>query len=95
MLYRGKEEIHSENKPNYLSTEVVQSDKYYKSRTAGVTPEVGLTTDRDLSVPMCLRNNFFYTSKIPEVMWYEPLYNTNQIKIKKLFKKTKYLMVAS
>ena len=30
---------------NYLLTEVIQSNKYYKSRTVGVTSEVGLTTD--------------------------------------------------
>ena len=29
---------------------MVQSDKYYKSRAVEVTSEVGLTTDRDLSV---------------------------------------------
>ena len=31
---------------NCLLTEVVQSDKYYKSRAVGVISEVGLTTDR-------------------------------------------------
>ena len=39
-----------------LLTEVVQSDKYYKSRAVGVTSEAGLTTDRDLSVATCSRN---------------------------------------
>ena len=38
---------------------MVQSDRYYKSCTVGVTSEVGLTTDRDLSVPTCLRNTSF------------------------------------
>ena len=57
---------------------MVQSNKYYKSCTADVTSEVGLTTDRGLSEPACLRNTtFFYTSEIPEVTWYKPLYNTN------------------
>ena len=41
---------------NYLLTQVVQSNKYYKSRVVGVTSEVGLTTDRDLAEPLCLRN---------------------------------------
>ena len=41
--------IHSEI-VNYLSIDVVQSNTYYKSRAIGVTSEVGLTTDRDLSV---------------------------------------------
>ena len=36
-----------------------QSDKYHKSRAVGVTPEVGLTTDRDLSVPTCFRNTIY------------------------------------
>ena len=34
------------NRVNYLLTQVVQYDKYYKSRAVGVTSEVGLTTDR-------------------------------------------------
>ena len=34
---------------------MVQSNKYYKSRTVGVTSEVDLTTDRDLAEPLCLR----------------------------------------
>ena len=64
------------NRVNYLLTEVVQSDKYYKSRAVGVTSEVGLTTVRDLSVPYVLKkHDVFYTSAIPEVTWYEPLYN--------------------
>ena len=45
-----------------LLNEVVQSDKYYKSRAVGVTSNCGLSTDRDLSVPTCLRNT---TSFIP------------------------------
>ena len=44
------------------------------SCTVGVTTEVGLTTDRDLSV---LKKHNIYSSEIPEVMWYEPLYNNN------------------
>ena len=79
---------------NYLSIEVVQSNKYYKSRAVSVTSEVGLTTDRDLAEPTCLRNTMsFYTSTIPEVTWYEPLYNnkltvyvTKLIQIWKCFK---------
>ena len=55
LLYQGKEKIHSEI-VNYSLTEVVQSDKYYKSHAIGVTSEVGLATDRDLSELMCLRN---------------------------------------
>ena len=39
-------ELHDDD----LLTEVVQSNKYYKSRTIDVTSEVGLTTDRDFSV---------------------------------------------
>ena len=49
LLYCGIKEICSEI-VNYLLTEVVQSNKYYKSHAAGVIFEVGLTTDRDLSV---------------------------------------------
>ena len=45
LLYRGKEEIHSEI-VNYLLTELVQSNKY-KSHAVGVTSRVGLTTDWD------------------------------------------------
>ena len=42
----------------------------------GVTSEVGLITDRDLYVPTLRReHDVFYTSEIPEVTWYEPLYN--------------------
>ena len=43
MLYRCKEEIHNEIRVNYLLSEAVQSNKYYKS---GVTSEVGLPTNR-------------------------------------------------
>ena len=75
LLYHCKEEIHSE-RVNYLLTAVVQSNKYHKSHTVGVTSEVGLTTDRDLSVlPMPKKHNVFYSLEIPEVMWYKPLYN--------------------
>ena len=45
---------------------MVQSDKYYKSCAVGVRSEVGLTTDRDLSVLMCLRNT---TSFVPPRYW--------------------------
>ena len=41
---------------NYLLTEVVQSNKYYKSRAVGITSEVGLTTDQNLAERLCLRN---------------------------------------
>ena len=56
---------------------MVQSKKYFKSRATGVTSEVGLTSDRDLSVLTVLKKyDVFYFSEIPEVTWYEPLYNT-------------------
>ena len=71
LLYRGKEEIHSET-VNYLLTEVVQSNKYYKSRAVSVTSEVGLTTHRDLAeVSVLKKHDVFYISAIPEVTWYE------------------------
>ena len=35
---------------------MVQLNKYYKSRAVGVKSEIGLTTDRDLAEPLCLRN---------------------------------------
>ena len=47
MLYHGKEEIHSEIFC-YLLTEVVPSNKYYKSRIIGLTYKVSLTTYWDL-----------------------------------------------
>ena len=52
LLYRGKEKIHSKRKRytvkilNCILTQVLQSDKYYKSLAVGVTSEVGLTPDR-------------------------------------------------
>ena len=49
LLYRCTEEIHSETELTILWTEVVQSNKYYKSRAVGVTYEIGLTPDRVLS----------------------------------------------
>ena len=61
VLYHGKEEIHSEI-VNYLWIEVVQSNKYYKSCAVSVTSEVGLTTNRDLSLLTCWKN---MTSFIP------------------------------
>ena len=58
---------------------MIQSNKYYKSCAVGVTSEVGLTTDRDLSVlTVHKKHDVFYSSEIPEVTWYEPLYNTYQ-----------------
>ena len=67
---------------------MVQSDKHYKSRAVGVTSEVGLTTDRDLSelslsFSFCFflvleKHGDFYTSTIPEVTWYESLYNSDK-----------------
>ena len=45
---------------NYLLTQVVQSNKYYKSCTVGVTSEVGLTTDRNLAEPSRLRNTMSF-----------------------------------
>ena len=54
MLYCCKEKIHSEI-VNYLLTEEVQSNKYYKSYAVGVTSKFGLTTDRDLSVLIVLK----------------------------------------
>ena len=39
--------------------------------------EVGLTTESDLLVLTVLKkHDVFYSSKILEVMWYEPQYNT-------------------
>ena len=38
---------------------MVQINKYYKSRAVGVTFEVGLTINRDLAEPSCLRNMRF------------------------------------
>ena len=61
VLYRGKKEIHCEI-VNYLLTEMVQSNKCYKSRVVSVTSKVGLTTDRELEELSCLRNT---TSFIP------------------------------
>ena len=50
--------------------------KYYKSHTVGVVSEFSLTTDRDLSVLTVLKkHDVFYSSEMPEVTWYEPLYN--------------------
>ena len=61
---------------NYLLTEVVKSYKYHKSCAVGITSEDGLTTDRDLAELRVLKkHDVFYTSAIPEVTWYEPLYN--------------------
>ena len=61
---------------------MVQSNKYDKSRAVGVTSKVGLTTDRDLSVLTLLKKpDVFYSSEIPEVTWYEPLYNRIIFKI--------------
>ena len=51
-----------QNRVNYLLTQMVQSNKYIKSRAVGVTFEVGLTTDRDLAELLWLRNT---TSFIP------------------------------
>ena len=49
---------------------MAQSNKYYKSRAVGVMSEVGLTTDRDLSVlPVLKKHDVFYSSKILEVTW--------------------------
>ena len=70
----------------YLLTKVVQSNKYYKPHAVGITFEVGLTTDRDLSVLAVLKKlDVFYSSENPEVTWYEPLYNTiSSVRTKKL-----------
>ena len=49
---------------------MVQFNKYYKSGVVGVTSEVGLTTDRDLSaLTVLMKNDVFYSSAIPEVTW--------------------------
>ena len=70
------------NRANYLLTEVVLSDKYYKSRAVSITSKVGLTTDRDLSVlTVFKKHGVFYSYEIPEVTWYEPLYNISLHKI--------------
>ena len=60
--YRGKEETHSEIESIYLSTLVVQSNKYHKSCAVGVMSKVGLTTDRDLTEPLYLKNTSFIPS---------------------------------
>ena len=58
---------------------MVQSNEYYKSHTVSIMSKVGLTNDRDLSVLTVLKkHNVFYSSEIPEVTWYEPLYNRAQ-----------------
>ena len=73
MLFRSKKEIHCEI-VSYLFTEVVQSNKYYKFCAVGVTSEVGLTIDRNLSVLTVLKkHDIIYSSEIPEVMRYEKL----------------------
>ena len=63
---------------------MVLSEEYHKSRAVGVMSNVGLTTDQcpfravSLSAsvsPVLKRLGVFYTSAIPEVSWYEPLYN--------------------
>ena len=46
-----------------VKTEVVQSNKYYKSHAVGVTSKVDLTTDRDLAEHSCLRNTSFTNNK--------------------------------
>ena len=56
VLYHGKETIYSET-VNYLLTQVVQSDKYYKSLAVGFMFKVGLITDRrpsELSLSLLL-----------------------------------------
>ena len=69
---------------------MVQSNKYYKSRAVGVTSEVGLSTDRDLSVlPVLKKHDIFYSSEIPEVTWYELLYNSIYLYIHRSMKKKK------
>ena len=60
---------------------MVQSNKFHKSYAVGVMSEVGLTTDQDLAELMLKKYIVFYTSVIPEVVWYESLYNTNEINI--------------
>ena len=68
---------------------MVQFDWYYKSRAVGVTSEVGLLlTDVLSELSLCFsfyfyfcfsmleKQGVFYTSVIPEVTWYKPLYNT-------------------
>ena len=61
---------------------MVQSNTFYKSRTVGVTSEIGLTTDRDLAqLSVLKKHDVFYTTAIPEVTWYNSfqlfLSNTN------------------
>ena len=61
---------------------MVQSHKYYKFRAVGVKFEVGpklswSKLDRDLSVLAVLKkHDVFYSSEIPKVMWYGPLYDS-------------------
>ena len=60
---------------------MVHLNKYYKSRAVGVTSEVGLTTDRDLSVLTVLKkHDVFYSYEIPQVTWYKSLYNISPTK---------------
>ena len=77
VLYHSKKNFTQWNRVDYLLTEVVQSDKYHKSRAVSVMFMIGLTTDRDHSVMTVLRkHNVFYSSEVSEVTWYEPLFNT-------------------
>ena len=58
---------------------MVLSDKYYKSRAVGVTSEVDLTIAWDIAELNVLRKrDVVYTSAIPEVTWYELLYNNEE-----------------
>ena len=63
---------------------MVPSHEYHKSRAVGVTSKVGLQltqifqTSLFVSLWFCVlrKHGVFYTFAIPEVTWYEPLYNT-------------------
>ena len=71
---------------------MVQSNKYYKSRTGGVKSEVGLTNDERpfRAVSLLLFQLLLLLPRayeLPEVMWYEPLYNKKKMALNQKKKK--------
>ena len=76
MLYSGKETIHSET-VDYLLTQVVQSDSYYKSLAVGVMSKVGLLLAEIFRVLLSFslfrlkRHGVSYTYAIQDVKWYK------------------------
>ena len=76
MLYCGKEEIHSQ-----IELIIYYLKWYSPTNIISVMSEVSLTTDRDLSVLMCLRNR---PSFIPPWYWKSrgtSHYTTNQMEV--------------